>query len=169
MVKIFRRMGYVLLLIGLIVGCAATKKGSQGEPPTGNTSRMDESFDPLSLNDEDLDFTAGKSTAPEKINSGEQDEPQNPAAVENKLTKGFRIQILSTKDVEKATTEKQMAADRLRDLDVKLYLEFDSPYYKIRVGNYLTREEAEHSREVIRSLGYGDAWIVPDKVWTNPQ
>jgi len=87
----------------------------------------------------------------------------------NVLTDGFRIQIFSTKDLEKAVAIKQIAIEQLESLNVKAYLDFDSPYYKIRIGDFLNQENAENSIGFIRSLGYPSAWIVPAKVWTNPE
>jgi len=48
-------------------------------------------------------------------------------------------------------------------------LEFDSPYYKVRLGDFHIREEAEEIREIVRSRGYPKAWIVKSKIWSNPE
>jgi hypothetical protein len=169
MLKIMDNFLYVVLILGIIVGCAGTKKEVVQEPPPQIRLVMDESFDPLTLNDDDLSFPS-LSVKP----SGEV-ESYTPLPVKldsitvNELTDGYRIQIFSTKDLEKAVAIKQIAIDQLDSLGVKTYLDFDSPYYKIRIGDYLNQENAENSIGFIRSLGYPSAWIVPAKVWTNPE
>jgi hypothetical protein len=91
------------------------------------------------------------------------------ALEENKQIDGFRIQLLSTKDLENATRAKAIAMEQFIDVRVKFYLEFDSPYYKVRLGDFHDREEAEEIREVVRSRGYPKAWIVKSKIWSNPE
>jgi hypothetical protein len=41
---------------------------------------------------------------------------------------------------------------------------FDPPVYKIRVGDFLTRVEANQRLGVISALGFADAWVVGDKI-----
>ena len=66
------------------------------------------------------------------------------------------------------TRAKTIAAEQFSDIQVKFYLDFDSPYYKVRVGDFRSREEADNVREMVRSKGYPKAWIVKTKVWSNP-
>ena len=91
------------------------------------------------------------------------------AIEENVQLDGFRIQLLSTKDLENATRAKAIAVEQFNDVKVKFYLEFDSPNYKVRLGDFRTREEAEEIREIVRSMGYPKAWIVKSKIWSNPE
>jgi len=77
--------------------------------------------------------------------------------------------LLSTKDLENATRAKAIAMEQFTDVKVKFYLEFDSPNYKVRLGDFRTREEAEEIREIVRSMGYPKAWIVKSKIWSNPE
>jgi len=44
--------------------------------------------------------------------------------------------------------------------------EFNSPYYKIRVGNCTTREAAEELLKRAANLNYRDAWIIRTPVKT---
>jgi len=41
---------------------------------------------------------------------------------------------------------------------------FDAPVYKIRVGNCVTRNEAENIKINLVKFGYDTAWIVRSKV-----
>jgi hypothetical protein len=41
---------------------------------------------------------------------------------------------------------------------------FNLPYYKIRIGNCATREEAERLLVRAQELGYRDAWVIRTQV-----
>ena len=49
-----------------------------------------------------------------------------------------------------------------------IYVEFDSPYYKVRIGDFTDRDKATEFREIAREKGYPSPWIVKTKVWSNP-
>jgi hypothetical protein len=160
------------LILLVLAGCASSSKPVASTQASAESKKIDESFDPLSLNDEDIVFPL-----PEQLNKVEKPsnlppEEMTPAEslqVENKLMEGFRLQLLSTKDLESATRSKAMAQEQFSDLQLKFYLEFDSPYYKVRTGDFKTRKEAEAVRGMVRSRGYPQAWIVKTKVWSNPE
>jgi hypothetical protein len=52
--------------------------------------------------------------------------------------------------------------------DEWVYLVYDLPYYKVRVGNYAEKEAANESVKKLVSLGYADAWVVPERILKNP-
>ncbi len=163
-IKRYLLIGIVMLLM---VGCAASRKETKANQPASKSPKVNESFDPLSLNDDDITFnkpSEKQEAAQPVLLPGK---PDTPVLV-NRQIDGFRVQILSTKNIENATTAKQIAKEQFSDLGVQLYLDFDSPYYKVRLGDFKTREEAERALSVVRSQGYLKAWIVPAKVWTNP-
>ena len=45
-----------------------------------------------------------------------------------------------------------------------LYVVFDPPVYKVRVGDFRTRAEASQRLGVIVSEGFSDAWVVWDRI-----
>ncbi len=92
--------------------------------------------------------------------------PGFTAPVAAETTAGFRVQVLLTQDIDRAGATRDTLATEIPDEWV--YLTFDLPYYKVRVGNYLDRESAGRSVQRLVALGYADAWVVPDKVLRNP-
>jgi hypothetical protein len=168
----FKRLLFLLLIITVVGGCASSKKERPSSPDTESRSLLDETFDPLSLNDDDLKFEEPeikvKEESPRYLPMLELDTDtlQTPL---NELMEGFRVQLLSTKDLENATRAKAIATEQFSDVRVKFYLEFDSPYYKVRLGDFKTRAAAENTRELVRSRGYPKAWIVKSKIWSNPE
>jgi len=117
MSKILKRVLIVALLLLLVFGCAGSSKKTKpaGQPVPSN--QMDESFDPLTLHDEDLVIEGEKTTATEPLHPAEVTLPEEKNVPENKLVDGFRIQIISTKSLENATRAKQIASEQFSDLN----------------------------------------------------
>ncbi len=78
------------------------------------------------------------------------------------VTYGYRVQILATSEKGKADMFAKEAQARFPDQ--KVYVEFIPPYYKVRIGDFITREEAETFRAKAKSLGYFDAFIVESQI-----
>lgn len=80
--------------------------------------------------------------------------------------KGFRIQVISTNDREKAFGIK---ADLLNKFpEEKVYVMFQSPYFKVRLGNFLKREDAEKMRKPLNKLFSQGVFIVEDAIEYTP-
>ena len=43
----------------------------------------------------------------------------------------------------------------------KIYIKFELPNYKLRIGNFDSRKKAEAYRNKVIQLGYRSAWVVP--------
>ncbi|RKZ24664.1 hypothetical protein DRQ26_07100 [bacterium] len=74
---------------------------------------------------------------------------------------GYKIQIYISLQQEDAQNVAETAQNKL---DEKVTVEFDPPYYKVRIGNCVTSEEAEELLEKVKRIGYPDAWIVRAKI-----
>ena len=79
---------------------------------------------------------------------------------------GFRVQAFLTQQIEQALAVRDTLSSIFEDELV--YMVYDAPYYKIRIGNYLERPAADPMVKKLIRLGYKDAWIVPDNVLKNP-
>lgn len=151
-----------LVIVFFIASCSSSGKVAiKDEQKKANP--YDESFDPNSLNDDDIVVANyGVSTKSNKKNKEEisvsQEKPQF------REVKGFRVQILATKSIETATLSQQEAKDLFDSMHQKIYLIFDAPLYKLRVGDITSRDEAEKIRDVAKDYGYREAFIVPSKV-----
>ena len=51
-----------------------------------------------------------------------------------------------------------------KSIDEQTYIIFELPNYKLRVGNFLNRKEAESFQKKIVRLGYRTAWVVPTMI-----
>ncbi len=74
---------------------------------------------------------------------------------------GYRIQLISTQNLSEAITVKTQA-DSLYSMLV--YVDFEPPNYKVRIGNYITNEEALVMQTAMKNQGFKFAWVVPSKI-----
>jgi hypothetical protein len=129
------------------------------------TGRYDESFDPLSLNDDDLVITADSTRT--SIGTWENKSTQQSQPLISNESEGFRVQILATNNIGTASLTEQEATARFGSLGFKVYLVFEAPLYKIRVGDCLERNAAEELRDKAKDFGYGGAFVVRTKINLN--
>jgi hypothetical protein len=153
---------YWFLLFALfIMGCAGTQEVVKDDTPQQEVYKYDESFDPLSLDDDDI-IIAGDENIKIIDNSGNEPKTEIPTVV--KEINGFRVQLLATKNIETASLFQQEASERFNNLEHKTYVIFDAPLYKVRVGDCRERGEAEDLRDFAKQYGYRECLIVKSKI-----
>lgn len=82
---------------------------------------------------------------------------------------GFRVQIFSSNSAQTGKTEAQELEKRLLDSDLhaSVYVKYQAPFWKVRVGDCLSRDEALKLREDILRLMPDlstDIYIVRDEI-----
>jgi hypothetical protein len=86
---------------------------------------------------------------------------------QNNLSKGmqgFRVQIYSVSgNRSKLLTDREEAIFNAAFPGVRSYVRYDEPYYKLRVGDFRTRLEAERFMREISSR-YVFSIVVPDRI-----
>ncbi|WP_127126595.1 SPOR domain-containing protein [Pseudoflavitalea rhizosphaerae] len=80
---------------------------------------------------------------------------------------GFRIQVVSTNDRNKAFTAKSTIYQQFPEL--KAYLLYQSPFYKLKVGNFIKREDAEEYLSSIKQYFPSGVYIVRDVIEVTPE
>lgn len=85
----------------------------------------------------------------------------------NGLYKGYRIQVISTSSRDDAF---KMRADLMtRFPDQKTYVVFRSPNFKVRIGNFIKKEEAEKYKAQLNKIYPQGVYIVDDGVEYTPK
>lgn len=74
---------------------------------------------------------------------------------------GWRVQLDAFKDV--ATAEAAAAKARQRFTEA-VYVEYVAPLYKVRVGDFLSKDDARHMMNRAKAENYSGAWVVEDLV-----
>lgn len=82
---------------------------------------------------------------------------------------GYRVQVYSSNRQQTAKTEAFDIEKMVQDigLGVETYVVYNPPFWKVRVGNFRTQEEAQQLKEeIVRALPQlqGDTYIVRDQV-----
>ena len=77
------------------------------------------------------------------------------------LIDGFRLQLHDDLSVINANKTFKKLKKELSD---SLYLEFEAPFYKIRYGNFKTKQDAELQKEYLINNGMKDIWIIRSRI-----
>lgn len=80
---------------------------------------------------------------------------------------GYRIQVISTNNRNKAMEAKTKIYQRFPEL--KAYLMYQSPFFRLKVGNFMEREEAENYLQDILKLFPTGVYVVRDVVEVKPE
>lgn len=81
--------------------------------------------------------------------------------------KGYRIMLLSTNNRELAYKTR---ADILRNYpDQNVYMAYQSPYFKLRMGDFLKREDAEKMKKELSSMFKQGLFVMQDIIHLKPE
>ncbi len=75
----------------------------------------------------------------------------------SKIYNGFMVQVLSTKNGDIA---ENVRMELISQTDYGVRVIFEAPNYKIRVGAFTDRNDAERLLKQLSALGYRRSWIV---------
>jgi len=127
---------------------------------------LDESWDPAALLDLSLDTSAVR----QQVIRKEQFEAllKGRSKVEESAglyANGYRVQLVATREEAEARANMQSA---LLSFSENVYLLFDNPYYKLRVGDCLSRSQADSLQQRALAKGFAKAWITRSQVYKQP-
>lgn len=80
----------------------------------------------------------------------------------NGLFKGFRLQVLNTRSRDDAFKTKAMLLEKIPD--EKVYVLYQAPYFKVRVGNFVNRNDAENFKRELSLLFTQPVYVVDDLI-----
>ncbi len=151
-----------------LVGCSPSNPDVTGEQKQSQDSQKEvkrplsyyeATLDPSQYEDE-VEVVEKKKT--EERDTTELRIPKDSAVVQETSQLGFRIQIYSTSNIDEAMRMRTNVLAKLPQDSV--YVVYDPPVYKIRLGDFPTRYDASIELPTIVDMGYADAWIVPDNI-----
>ena len=75
---------------------------------------------------------------------------------------GFRVIVLTSDNLEEAN---QVKADVYFSLSAyEVYIDFEPPFYKVKVGDFDTLKPADELRFRLSQLGYKESKVIKDKI-----
>ena len=153
----------------LLLYCAGPSNLQQPQQRGDTVSRkqqkkLDESFDPASLDDYEKEWAGKKTPDIETVNveqllkAGSTTEALN----ESQKVSGYRVQLIATRDEKEAHA---VMREAILKFEYRVYRTFDDPYYKVRVGDFVSRMKADQVREQAIQNDFLEAWVVRERVW----
>jgi len=136
-----KKMIFVIIILSLIiVGCAKKKTEEIVKPEESVVITEEQPTDSLEIITEEPVIT------------------EEPILEDtNTVQEEYKVQVFATYDEGKANK----VADNLKTkINEEIYVEYIAPYYKVRIGHYTTKADAEKVRDSIREIGFSDAFIV---------
>lgn len=79
-----------------------------------------------------------------------------------RYVQGYRIQVINSPDRGKVFAAKARVYEQFPDW--KPYLLYQSPNYKLRVGNFKTEEEAQDAMKQLSKLFPSGLYVIPDMI-----
>ncbi len=79
--------------------------------------------------------------------------------------KGFRVQVISTNSRDQALRIKTELLSRFPDQ--KTYTSYQSPLFKVRIGNFVKKDDAEQFRKMLNRLYPRGVYVVEDVIEYN--
>jgi hypothetical protein len=159
----------VIALAGILIvlsGCGSTESSRKSTTSAAGEqdhrvalSQTEKTFNPSDYDDEIEVIKKQHEFEQQRASASHQ---QDSVVVESEPTQGFRIQIFASGSIDEANAMRQTAVQRLTEDSV--YVVFDPPVYKVRVGDFRTRVEANQRLGVIGAMGFADAWVVGDRI-----
>jgi hypothetical protein len=83
-----------------------------------------------------------------------------------RFVQGWRILVMNTNDRNKANDAKTKVYQEFPEL--KAYLQWQAPFFKLKVGDFKTRPEAEEYLENIKRVFPSGVYVVRDIIEVNP-
>ncbi len=77
-------------------------------------------------------------------------------------TDGYRVQVLSTDDIDEANRIRAEVYEMTTRKEV--YVIFEPPFYKVKVGDFTSKSEADNLRFKLNQLGYTESKVVQETV-----
>ena len=77
------------------------------------------------------------------------------------ILEGFRVQVFASDQKEKADSMKIVLENIIQE---PVFVTFEVPHYKVRLGNCINRVDAERLQKRLNEIGYHNAWIIRTRI-----
>ena len=77
------------------------------------------------------------------------------------ISEGYRVQVLATRYFERADSLAVLMKNTVSD---SVYVDFEAPNYKVRIGDFIDRDSAESLQQELVQMGYNSAWILRARI-----
>ena len=171
MKKLVSICSIIVLIFGFVPLCGCSRLQKPGdEKQVDESDERDRRFDPLELR-QDLEVVPEKYPKAGEIR-GEVETVASetpfddtaysrivglPDAIDTLNHQVYRVQLFTSKLYGEARRALRVAQEIF---DRSVYLDYEVPYFKVRVGGFPNREDAEDYQQRAKAAGYPKAWVV---------
>ena len=167
-----RKLSIFAFLLMIHFNCATQKEivTDEIEEKTGETEEVTIDIEPLSMLKDDVILTPPKWEI-KKIDynallTSEFRQIDSLKISLDEMTSGFRVQVGSFREIAHAIEFFEEASSTVEE---EVYLGFDQPFHKVRVGDCSSRKNAHTLLDKVRRNGFSDALIIPTRVYKYPE
>lgn len=164
--KYLRLSTFISAIALILSGCGSSGSSQRetssapGEPEKRvPLAQYEKTFNPSSYDDEITEIGQQHTVEQERAATEHQ---RDSVVVESTYTQGYRIQIFASVNIDEASAMRLTAAQRITE--DSLYVVYDTPVYKVRIGDFPTRSEANQKLATVIAQGFADAWVVSDRI-----
>ncbi|MBS4028775.1 MAG: SPOR domain-containing protein [Ignavibacteriales bacterium] len=143
---------FLLLIVSSCTNTEELRKRELAEERKTFFAKYEAEFNPSDYPEEDY---------PDTIPEVKTDSVQEEIPMEEMIS-GFRVQVYLSENIDSAKIFFQSINPKLETEWV--YMVYDAPLYKIRVGDFQDRVGATETMNALIQMGFANAWLVPDKV-----
>jgi hypothetical protein len=155
----------------ILIGCSAatgsrydTKQETTSEIKTEESNSAVEDFD-ITPYQTEIDIEAppiSTEKLPPDVWYGYNNDSTNIVKKIIGTTDGYRVQVLSTDDIDEANSVRAEIYEKTTRKEV--YVIFDPPFYKVNVGDFTSKSEADNLKFKLTQLGYTESKVVQETV-----
>ena len=163
--------GLIALILLLLIGCSAatgsryeTKNETEKETTAEVTQEVAEDFD-ITPYQTEIDIEAppiATDKLPSDVWYGYDDSLAEITKQIVGTADGYRVQVLSTDNIDEANRIRAEIYERTTRKEV--YIVFEPPFYKVKVGDFTSKSEADNLRFKLNQLGYSESKVVQEIV-----
>jgi hypothetical protein len=160
---------FKLFLVILVFICDCTAGARRSRDDFDSRTAAEHRFEPLDFYGDDEVIT-GQGRQTDKHTKTEQpdsllDRPEMPTLLKDSTDVGeidqplviFRVQVFASKSFDEA----QDFATQIEPLFMEgVFVEYQMPYYKVRVGEFYDPGDGESFLEDVKQMGFKNAWLV---------
>jgi len=146
----------------LLALACAPQSGQRAEQGSAGQSEL--RFDPLGMAQDSVIITEPDSPAESRLRQKIQNQSAKRTAIADTSAVAdslnhqvYRVQLVTLESFSEARRA-QGVAEEIFDLPVAL--NYDLPYYKLRVGEFVTKAEADAYLQKAKAAGYVNSWVV---------
>lgn len=161
-----RSLVIISVAIFLIVSCSSLRFHPAKQKVADPRTKGEESFDPLDF-EEDKEIVTQREyqrteTQGEEEKSQFYPEYESPEKAKYEYKTVYRVQVYASKIPSQA----EAFADSVEAIfgSEKIYVEYQVPYYRVRVDECASFDEAEELLSRLKKIGFKQAWVVKVRV-----